>query len=359
MYQNYWLGRTYYCYGYLDSAIPHFRDATNASVPDIHSNNDIDRRDRLLKGRSWGHLGSIYGRSSHPFKKKTESPMLNLWESIRCYGEEATIFNYPGSMYIYGMALVYGTGGVTRNIAEGIEYLNKAGAERIGEAYLELGSIYEHGIGLCPTGIERDVAVAKDYYEEAFRVYNLKENWRNDGWIPEIWGVQGLLFSEAWHISMRAFGDVLGERFNWNVAGQAFLFSAGTSYLIHESSTNSGSTLWGFWIPCIGIYVQVFYAILLLGDIYSMSYELRKVEDMHDAKMAAYKAIVDAVKQLLPDTPHPFKNAVLREKGRVVNSNFWRFKKYYFIWFLSSFAFIVYLHFIGAWISYIADVRPL
>jgi len=142
VYKEYWVGRTYYYYGFFDDAIPHFRKATKGPVPDVHSNDDIYRRDRLLLGRSWGHLGSIYGLSSDIKETigDTEIPMQNDWESIECYRKEATVFNFPGSMFIYGKALVYGTGGVPRNVPAGLNYLNKAGAEKIGEAYLVLGS---------------------------------------------------------------------------------------------------------------------------------------------------------------------------------------------------------------------------
>ena len=50
-------------------------------------------------------------------------------------------YKLPVCKYLYGHALIYGTGGITKNIPKVIAFLHEAGQPLIAEAFFELGTI--------------------------------------------------------------------------------------------------------------------------------------------------------------------------------------------------------------------------
>lgn len=361
IHQLYWEARGLYCELKWTEALPKFREIIKLEA----KTND----DYMFKGRAYGHLGSILGPFyqfdidadkilnlqprgwswlsgtpqeasplpnlplSHKIRKTLSPDVLNSiqlylevrrnipqndWESIDCYRREALDYKHPGSTYIYAMALVYGTGGVKRNIVEGIKLLNQAGAERIGEAFFELGTIYEQGVGDGrPDMIEKDIQMAQSYYMAAWQVYKLGGS--NGIWVPEIGAIQRLLPSEIWHVSEDSVSALLGERFAWSVIGQAFLFGAAATY--GSTAQPDHYPLLLLAIPILGMLLAALSYIVAREAVTHIERQRHNanIDAMRDAKIIAYKAIVDAV-EACPYQLHPFKAAVKLEREIIRNT---------------------------------------
>ena len=98
----------------------------------------------MLQAFSYVYLGMMLVGIGVPANECFEK---NDWEAVKYFKKAAVEYKLPAGLYFYGRSLVRGTGGIKRNIPFGITLLHQAGAMRIGEAFFELGWLYEGGMG--------------------------------------------------------------------------------------------------------------------------------------------------------------------------------------------------------------------
>ena len=221
----------------------------------------------------------------------------NEHEAVELFTLCSDTYKYPGAFYHYGYALLYGTGGVERNILEGIALLNQAGARRIAEAYFSLGSVYETGLSDGMNLIPKDVSKACDYYKAATGVYSNSRKFEYDiaalkDWFPDFADLMCMLPTTSWHTLENETSSLLGQRFNWCLVGQAFLFSAAAS-LANVSKFHHFQPLLGI-LPILGMLIAGF-SIFHVSEV-TLRYKRTgdPVNTMLQAKIKAYQKILDA-----------------------------------------------------------------
>lgn len=227
----------------------------------------------------------------------TRDKWKNEHEAVELFKLCSEIYKYPGAFYHYGHALIHGTGGVKKDIPEGIAMLNQAGARRIAEAYFILGSVYETGIS---DALTPNIPKARDYYRAAAEVYTEQRKFEYDvaalkDWSPDFYELESMLPTESWHTLENETSSLLGERFNWCLVGQAFLFSAAASLTNVEEFYHFLPLLW--LLPILGMLIA-FFSIFHVVELTARYRRTRDpVHDMHNAKIGAYQAILDAAKK--------------------------------------------------------------
>lgn len=217
--------------------------------------------------------------------------MKNEREAAQLFKKGAIAYQLPTCIYLYGHVLVYGTGGVKKNIARGIALLNEAGSQCIGQSFFELGSIYEQGANDGTYMVNVDLSAASDYYRSAEQAYTFPEG-RERAWVPKIETVQRFLRSEGWHNMERASSAALGERLYWAITGQAFLFAAAASLAQSIRPDHYAPLL--VLLPLIGMVLAVFSLSQIHEAILRNKKRREQIDSMLQAKMAAYKAILEA-----------------------------------------------------------------
>ena len=217
--------------------------------------------------------------------------MKNEREAVQLFKKGAIAFKLPSCIDLYGHVLVYGTGGVKKNIAKGISLLNEAGSQCIGESFFELGSIYEQGVSDGTYKVDVDLSAARDYYLAAKQAYTFP-NGHEGAWVPKIETVQRFLRSEGWHNMERASSTALGERLYWAITGQAFLFCAAAS-LAESTKPNHYAPLL-LLLPLIGIFLATFSLSQIHEAILRNNKRREQVDSMLSAKMSAYRSILKA-----------------------------------------------------------------
>eukprot|EP00978_Attheya_sp_CCMP212_P021415 scaffold62468_cov45-Attheya_sp.AAC.2 len=338
-------GRELFCAGEWAAALPFFRETIKMTprTPE----------DYMLKSRAYVHLGCIVGVTYQPKEKATsdelnhhltldnqdsryerqnvdlytvgffsEKPpkiivpprniglIRNDWESVKSFKKCTEEYGHPGAQYLYGTALLYGTGGLKRDIPKGIELLHQAASEKIGEAYFELGSVYERGIGDGRYKIDKDISAARSYYMSTLQLYGRKD--ADHWWIPEIAVVQRLLPTEIWHASEDTVNALIGERFVWSVVGQAFLFGAAATY--GSTGQPDHFSLMLIILPCLGMLLSLISAIVTREAIIRIQWYRKEIDDMNSVKFKAYHAIVCVVEEERGE--HIYAAAVNEEKAR-------------------------------------------
>jgi len=219
--------------------------------------------------------------------------MKNEREAAQLFKKGAIAFQLPTCIYLYGHVLVYGTGGVKKDIPRGISLLNEAGIQYIGQSFFELGSIYEHGVTDGTYKVETDLSAASDYYRSAEQAYTFRKD-QDRGWLPKIETVQRYLRSEGWHNMERASSADLGERLYWAIAGQAFLFGAAASLAQSIRSDHYAPLI--VLLPLIGMFLA-FFSFSQIHEARLRNMKQREhINSMIRAKIAAYEAILDASK---------------------------------------------------------------
>lgn len=237
----------------------------------------------------------------------------NQREATEVMKKAAVQFKMPAGMFFYGFALVTGNGGVVKDVPRGIGMLNDAGAAGIGEAYFVLGNIYEGGAD----GIHSDLNLAKGFYVSSsksiiadesnsamraafegmtslFQPKNLKMPALDldvgGRWRTEISAIKGMMISEGWQNAEGIFVSVVGERFNWGLAGQAFLVGAAV-VLTQTNQANHYPALLPL-VPILGMMLAFFSLIQTMEVIWRNSTKRRPVRDMHAAKLKAFGNIL-------------------------------------------------------------------
>ena len=228
----------------------------------------------------------------------TRENWKNEHEAVELFKLCSDTYKYPGAFYHYGCALLYGTGGVEKDILEGIALLNQAGARRIAEAYFTLGSVYETGITDRMLNIPKDVSKAHDYYKAATGMYSRKFEYEVAAlkdWFPDFYELESMLPTVSWHTLENETSSLLGQRFNWCLVGQAFLFSAAASLANVRTFRHYQPLLW--LLPILGMLIALFSIFHVFEVTLRYGRTREPVKKMHDAKIDAYKAILDEAEQ--------------------------------------------------------------
>ena len=214
--------------------------------------------------------------------------LRNDKKSVFLFERAVKDYNFPPARYFYGRALVRGIG-CRKDIEQGMLELSIAGSSRIAEAFFELGSIYETGI---ESHIPRDVATAHDYFEASLEVS--KHHHPEEAWSPVLRAVQNLLPTELWHEIADLQSSVLGERFSWMVASQAFLFAAAATMSTRTQPEHFPSLL--VLLPILGL-VQGVLTFFFVVDFWVRStQQSMPIFEMLNAKYKAYDAILHQVR---------------------------------------------------------------
>ncbi|MBQ9873489.1 MAG: sel1 repeat family protein [Thermoguttaceae bacterium] len=129
---------------------------------------EAEKRD-FEEGLKWYCLAAEAGRVDAmgtlcDAYEEGELTKFDLNEAIK-WLQKAADANEDQSAFILGFFALVGIPGVEKNVNAGIENLEKARSLGNGSASALLGELYERGIG-----VDRDLARAIDYYQEAYRV---------------------------------------------------------------------------------------------------------------------------------------------------------------------------------------------
>jgi hypothetical protein len=102
------------------------------------------------------------------------------------------------------------------------------GAQGTIEAYLQLGSVYEHaGVG----NVSRNLSIASDYYKAASNACSVIQDLklRQLLFTQGFYGQRDRFRLDAWNEVEDALSFAIGARFNWSLAGQVFIVGAAAS----------------------------------------------------------------------------------------------------------------------------------
>eukprot|EP00591_Stephanopyxis_turris_P013933 CAMPEP_0195541982 /NCGR_PEP_ID=MMETSP0794_2-20130614/51369_1 /TAXON_ID=515487 /ORGANISM="Stephanopyxis turris, Strain CCMP 815" /LENGTH=494 /DNA_ID=CAMNT_0040676103 /DNA_START=1 /DNA_END=1485 /DNA_ORIENTATION=+ len=218
-------------------------------------------------------------------------------EASKCFKKGAVVYREPVSTYFYGKALVHGVGGVKRNIPKGIGLLNRAGAHGVALAYFELGRIYESGVSTFNGGsVDKNGSRSRDFYRAAGSCYldNLGplHNWTYKLYAAQtytagVFHLKSLLPTDEWHGTEDVLSSIVGNRFSWSIAGQAFLFGGAASLSSHAHMEHYSPLL--VMLPILGM-VMAFFSLLHIIEVVFRNDRRRGTTDkMLDAKIKAYR----------------------------------------------------------------------
>jgi TPR repeat protein len=287
----------------LDDAVALYSRAVQ-----VTPRNDCEAR---LQAIAFCNLGIFL--SSHLKVKSEHKFMKDDNIAVLLFKVGAVALKSPYSMYFYGHALIHGQGGVKKDEdhARSIHYLNEAGKERVGEAFYELGKIYEErgtGDGAGHSVNVDMISAAEGFYDAAERAYTfeyrdgsardnfIKRHTPPPGaWTPSSATVRSLLHTEGWDALETSLSCDLGQRCSWAVAGQAFLF-AGAITLTKDGTDKVSEEAEPFlWIlPTLGI-ILALHSLLETVEAFSRIREQRlAVIKMVGKKLMAHGAILDA-----------------------------------------------------------------
>jgi hypothetical protein len=190
-----------------------------------------------------------------------------------------------------------------------IQLLNAAGAQRIGEAYYALGSMYEATATSNAENTRLElISLASRFYSSASQAYTFKypETGRNNDetrarvthvpppgacCTPRIASIASLPLTEGWQSSQ--LGNTLAVRLFWGMAGQAFLFSAASSLV---SSTFISSTYQALVviIPTLGVILALHGLMHVTEVIVRARQPWNQFREMANEKINAYGCILEA-----------------------------------------------------------------
>lgn len=216
-------------------------------------------------------------------------------EAVLLFKIGALGYKLPQCKYLYGHALIHGTGGIKKDIPKGMAFLHDAGSVLIAEALFELGSIYERGcMENLKEGITKDYAMALDFYEAARQAStDTDQKLRENAWTPQILLTKRLLRIDNIHLQEDTVQNAAGLQFAWTILGHSFLFSA-TASLASTVQPNHYAPLL-ILIPILGILLAG-YSIDHTFDTYRfMQRNQELVQGMLCSKYAAYKAIINNI----------------------------------------------------------------
>ena len=255
----------------------------------------------LVAGYGQQPVGRVpFWRLLFPMERADDVPknaafMEDTRNAVLYFKKGAIKFQLPECKYLYGMALVEGTGGIKRDIAQGVAFLHEAGANRIGEALFELGWIYERGIGSGQNGIEKSISAAIRYYKAAGTAYNfLEDSKENDKvwWLPQIKVVKAFLKIDPWFVVDGGLGGGAVAHFSWSLAGQAFLFGAAATLSGRNDLDHYAPLL--LLLPLIGLTMALISFSILTEEMLKAHECSSDLWTMLELKVDAYCRIIKA-----------------------------------------------------------------
>lgn len=296
--------------GDLDKTVAFYSRAVQ-----VEPRNGTDAR---LQAGAFCNLGIFL--SSHLTLGHSHTFMKDDHKAVLLFKVGAVALKSPYCMYFYGHALVHGQGGVKENFSLGIQYLSQAGVERVGEAFYELGKIYEGKIYEERRSRDFDchsvkvdmTSEAAHFYYEARQAYTFKDDNSNleheppmGAWRPSSVTVRSLLDTEGWHAMENSLSYALGQEFSWGIIGQAFLFTGAiqlaktTENPTTENPSNEfESFLWmlRWMLPTLGIILALRSLSRSVETLFRIGNQRATLRDMVAEKMKAHGAILYASK---------------------------------------------------------------
>jgi len=217
-------------------------------------------------------------------------------EAVLYFKIGALGYKIPFCKYLYGHALIHGTGGIKKNIPKGMGLLHDAANElHIAEAFFELGSIYERGLmGNFNECIAKDYAMAREFYEASFQAS--KEN-QGDAfgcvWVPEIGMINRLLRIDNIHLEEDALQNLAGMHYSWIILGHSFLFSTAATIASNDYHQHYSPLI--LLLPILGIVLAChsFLDNKMALDVIKRNQD--KVNDMLRPKYSAFRGMINVL----------------------------------------------------------------
>jgi len=215
-------------------------------------------------------------------------------EAVLYFKIGALGYKIPFCKYLYGHALIYGTGGTKKDIVMGMGLLHEAGNELcIAEAFFELGVLYEHGVmGKDEQCIAKDYVMAQGFYEDSIKA--AFENIHDENksvWIPPIGIMNQLLHVDSVHLQEDSVHNDAGMHYSWIILGHSFLFGTAASLTSTVQPHHFSSLL--FLLPILGVALAIYSIVDTISAFKVMTRNQEAVNGMLNAKYAAYTEIVE------------------------------------------------------------------
>jgi len=214
-------------------------------------------------------------------------------EAVLYFKIGALGYKIPFCKYLYGHALIYGTGGIKKDIVLGMGLLHEAGNELcIAEAFFELGVLYEHGVmGKDEQCIAKDYVMAQGFYEDSIKA--AFENIHDENksvWIPPIGIMNQLLHVDSVHLQEDSVHNDAGMHYSWIILGHSFLFGTAASLTSTVQPHHFSSLL--FLLPILGVALAIYSIVDTISAFKVMTRNQEAVNGMLNAKYAAYTEII-------------------------------------------------------------------
>lgn len=220
----------------------------------------------------------------------------------------ALAYRNPASIILYAHCLVYGYGGIKRNITQGVRLLWYAGSQGFPQAYLNLGEIYEKGLGDPSDGRVPDKQDARYCFKMASKVRAMYDESQDSRLWKGILKTDDDLIDEMkeelpiWHETADVVGIVLGSRFNWIIGSQAFLFIAAVGLADVDASEVHRYLPLLKLLPGLGLVLAFFAIVLAIESIIRNGLRRREVYQLVEEKLKAYEAMEPNQRGAFPDT---------------------------------------------------------
>ena len=270
----------------------------NRSIPENPGRSGIEMFFPKWISRFWNKgIDNLYWRHE---SFKINSRNGSEREAVLYFKIGALCYKIPFCKYLYGHALIYGTGGTKKDIVMGMGLLHEAGNELcIAEAFFELGVLYEHGVmGKDEQCIAKDYVMAQGFYEDSIKA--AFENIHDENksvWIPPIGIMNQLLHVDSVHLQEDSVHNDAGMHYSWIILGHSFLFS--TAATIASKDYHQAYSPLLLLLPILGI-VLAGYSIfdtLMACDVIERNQN--QVEKMLTSKFDAYNEIISFIKKKL------------------------------------------------------------
>mmetsp|Transcript_5300 Transcript_5300/g.10139 ORF Transcript_5300/g.10139 Transcript_5300/m.10139 type:complete len:327 (-) Transcript_5300:381-1361(-) len=184
--------------------------------------------------------------------------------------------------YWYGRALLDGLG-TSKNVEEGIRLLQEAASNGSSQALFELGILFEYGDGFNGMYVRKNLRRAIACYED------VSESSLNFDVIPEFFK-HDVARNIDWHETEDILTQTEGSLLSWELAGQAFLFSAAAILSGVEQPDHYAPLL--ILLPIIGIVLAAFSVVSSCKMVLQNSSRRKLPLEVYRAKQEAYMKLV-------------------------------------------------------------------
>lgn len=238
----------------------------------------------------------------------------------KCLCNQSSLLTFHESTFLYGAALVRGTGGIPRDISQGMAYLHRAAYGGMGLlSYFLLGSIYETGANDNQNNIDPNLTRAEHFYDLVAQEKAAQHDsddkygpYMARFWHPEMSVVRIAVQTTEWHAITGQLGSAVGERFNWTLAAQAFLFGAATAVTPYVQPEHYTAVL--VILPVLGLALSLVSMAQILETFKRHQLRRQILDQMVRAKLQAWDNILtqlDYVDRSTQDT----SNALVRSQS--------------------------------------------